>query len=188
MAPAAGRKTPFVCRASPVAVRREIGAQQVPSGIPHVAPILRQIVRNLVPGRFRAHENVDARSDRGGIDQGSHGDMDPFSLAHPGIKQRATAGAVGVMGGLVAEDEALIFTMGDAQLVLGYSGKRLEGGAGWCGGNSSSGSSPHRRMRPQPHSARRGSSIRRSGYERSNSLIRSSQCPRTNGTHSHSAF
>src|SRR3954453_19193507 len=130
VAPAAGRKAPFVCRASPAAVRRETSAQQVPSGISHVAPILRQIIRNLVPRRLRAHENVGARSDRGGIDQGSHGDMDPFSLAHPGIKQRAAAGAVGVMGGVVAVDGALVLAADDTELALLDTGERLEGGAG----------------------------------------------------------
>src|SRR3954466_15650240 len=130
VAPAAGRKAPFVCRASPGAVRRETIPQQVPSGTSHVAPILRQIIRNLVPGRLRANENVGVGSDRGGIDQGSHGDMDPFSLAHAGIKQRAATGAVGVVGGVVTVDGALVLAPDDAELALLNAGERLEGGAG----------------------------------------------------------
>ena len=90
----------------------------MPSAIPDVPPVLRQIVRDLVPRRLGADENMGARPDRGGIDQGSHGDMDPFSFAHPGIKQRAAAGAVRVMGGVVAVDDALVLASDDAELAL----------------------------------------------------------------------
>src|SRR3569832_1264380 len=93
-------------------------------------PILRQIVRDLVPWGLGANENMGGRADRGRIDQGSHGDMDPFSLANPGIKQRATAGTVRIMGGVVPVNHPLVRAPDEAELAVLDAGERLEGGAG----------------------------------------------------------
>src|SRR5882757_6907697 len=101
-----------------------------PLAIPGVPPILRQIVRDLVPRGLGADENMGARPDRGGVDQGSHGDMDPFSFADPGIKQRAAAGTVGVVSSVVPENDALVLASDDAELAVLDPGERLEGGAG----------------------------------------------------------
>src|SRR3569833_3324633 len=93
-------------------------ADRVPLAIADMPAILRQIVRNFVPGRLRGHENMGARPDRGGIDQGSHGDMDPLSVTHPGIKQRAASPTMRVVGGVVAENQPLVVAPDNAELVL----------------------------------------------------------------------
>ena len=71
---------------------------------------------------------MGGRADRGGIDQGSHGDVGPFAVADPGIKQRAAAGAVRVMGGVVAVDDPLVLAPDEAEPDVFDAGERLEGG------------------------------------------------------------
>lgn len=67
----------------------------------------------------------------GGIHQGSHGDMDPFSFADPGIQQRAAAGAVRVMGGIVTVNHPLVLAPDEAEPAVRDARERLEGGT--CG-------------------------------------------------------
>src|SRR4051812_13035275 len=95
-----------------------------------MSPILRQIVGDLVPCSLGAHENVGSGPDRRGIDQGSHGDMNPFSVAHPGIKQRAAAVAMRIVSDVVPENDALVRAPDEAELGRFDPGERLEGGAG----------------------------------------------------------
>ena len=69
---------------------------------------------------------MGTRPDRGGIDQGSHGDVQPLSVPDP----RAAPGTMRVM---VVSSPTIIRkvpTSINAELVARDAGERLEGGAG----------------------------------------------------------
>src|SRR2546423_11077581 len=87
---------------------------------------LRQVVRDLEPGCFRADEDVLRRPNAGSVDKRSHRHVYVGTVTHHGKEERATCPAPRVVQVLLSEDQQAIQAVRDLELFPLYARKRLE--------------------------------------------------------------
>lgn len=88
--------------------------------------ILRQAIRDFVPRRLRADEDVFGRANAWGVDEGAHGDMGEGAVADDRVEQRAALAAAGVVVAVrIADGEAAVGAGDQLQLVDADAGEGL---------------------------------------------------------------
>src|SRR6187551_48208 len=87
---------------------------------------LREVVRDLEPGRFRPHVDVARRADRRLVDERAERHVDVLPVPHDRVEQRPAGGASRVVEGLLTVDEQCVRAPGQLELLPLDAGKRLE--------------------------------------------------------------
>src|SRR6516162_3882561 len=91
--------------------------------------VLRQIVGDNIPRRFRSDEDMMGRTDGRIVDERSHRDVNKGAVADEGIEERAAGLAVGVMGLFAAVDEKVVGAARNPEFPALDAGEGLEGRA-----------------------------------------------------------